>query len=71
MGLGSKTGPRAQRDYTPIHFSGYFTSSRTVTVDKGELGQNNFCVYEVGSGEGPAIFMLHGGLLSYFSDKRC
>ena len=63
MGLGPKPGgPRGRnRDYTPIHFSHYFTACKTVTIDKGELGQNKFCVYELGSGEGPAIFMLHGG----------
>jgi hypothetical protein len=30
-------------------------------IDKGDLGKNTFCVYEIGSGEGPVIFMLHGG----------
>ena len=57
----SKAGPRGRRDYTPIHYSKYFTSCRNITIDKGELGKNIFCVYEIGSDDGPLIFMLHGG----------
>jgi hypothetical protein len=60
---GSRQGGRGHRDYTPLHFSNYFTSSRDVIVDKGDLGKNTFVVYEIGSGEGPAIFMLHGGTI--------
>ena len=55
------TGGRGNRDYTPLHFSNYFTSSRDVTVDKGDLGKNTFAVYTTENLSGPAIFMLHGG----------
>jgi len=76
--LKARSGPR-NRDYTPNHYSNYFTSKFEARITKeGKVikrlsdiarhiylvvlqGENVFCIYEVGSGRGPFIFMLHGG----------
>ncbi len=59
-GRGGPGGARGSRDYTPIHWSKYFNSSKDIQVDE----KSKFHVYEGGSTqnkEGPLIVFLHGG----------
>nr|CAG4637085.1 EOG090X07NZ [Ceriodaphnia reticulata]SVE72988.1 EOG090X07NZ [Ceriodaphnia reticulata] len=56
-GMGKK------RDYTPIHWSRYFTSREKVVVNEDG---DTFQIYRRGS-SGPLLFLLHGGGFSALS----
>lgn len=56
-GMGKK------RDYTPVHWSRYFTSSEKVVVNEDG---DAFQIYHRGS-SGPLLVLLHGGGFSALS----
>jgi len=55
--IGRRGGLGRKRDYTPTHWSQYFTTSEDVVINEDG---DTFHIYRRGS-SGPLLLLLHGG----------